>query len=183
MKLKLTIFSFFSILLIVASIYHLSNLDNHYQTNAKLRSGLLDSESINDTLYQEYADKENQHRYLKNIAAKKIYEERKMAEENNKHAVAMSNVIPIQYQRLLKDRTTNEPISLNTHKNILNVLIQEKLENKSQNGYSKEYLSKCNIKPNISQNINVIRDSYTNNYPYGGSGGSGNTGGIGSSNS
>ena len=142
MKLQENIFIFLGLLLIFSSLYHLYKRDEARHNKTILTRLLNKINSINNNLYQKYSDVYYRYHSLKHMSANKIGEERFLAKQNKKHAVAMTNIIPLQYERLKAISNSSTPISL------------------------KEHLSGQKVK---------------NNYPYGGSGGSGNTGGIGSS--
>ncbi len=112
MKTRASIFCFLCVVLILVSLYHLYSYDTCTNKNHELRVKLQQNENINDNLYQKYADVERQHRILKQISANKLHKEREISSENERHAIAMTNVIPVQYNKLLSATNTPTPIPL-----------------------------------------------------------------------
>lgn len=214
---------FLCLILIITSLYHLYYYGKCKNEHATLRTNLQQNENINNSLYNKYSEALAKHKNLKKVAVSKLYLERNLANENNRHAVAMSNVIPLQYIRLLEKSSTPNPIALENHYNGLKSL---KGYHNSVNEKSKEVANTiCKKVPDYrvegnsrNSDINNIRvdgieddkiivsgETQDDSHPYqygkendnifslynlnmrlsdkypGFSGGSGNTGGIGSS--
>ncbi len=107
-----SIFSFLCFILVVACLYHFYHYEKCQETKKTLYSHLEDQEEINNKLYGQYEQVNSQYHQLKSSTSKKIHKERFITEENDRHAVAMTNVIPVQYQRLLQKTNQSQPYPL-----------------------------------------------------------------------
>ena len=122
MEVFLELCVFLCLILIITSLYHLYYYSKSHNEGKTLQANLQYHENTNNNLYQKYSNAQQRHTNLRKVAANKLHLERNLTNENNRHAVAMSNVIPLQYNRMLAKGNIATPVLLKDHYNKLQVL-------------------------------------------------------------
>ena len=169
MKVFHSVFVFFGVVFIITSLHHLYYYNKCCNDSIAIRANLQKHENINNDLYRRYIEANNRHTNLRKIAANKLYMERNLSNENNKHAIAMSNIIPLQYQRLLNYINSPNPKALKNSLDKLKILRnnRESQKEKEKEKETHNYIIKQMETDNDNnQDILILGNNMVDKHPY-----------------
>ena len=104
MGINCGVLSFICIVLIITSLYHYYFLNKCKVVTKTLNINLKNKENINNNLYNQYVTAKNKHNGLKKIASNRLFSERNLAKDNEKHAIRTTQLIPGQYNRIFNNQ-------------------------------------------------------------------------------
>ena len=118
MKTGKLLFCFLCLLLIVTSIYHLRLYSICSNKNADLRQVLLRNDVSNKILNKKVNNLETKTRYLRNISAHKLVDNRNMAKSSNALGKSASNLIIALQNKINEHDSVNDEIPVAQSKNV-----------------------------------------------------------------